>query len=192
MASSHIISAMQAKYPQADFAAYFAFIDACAATPQSGPVHRHHIAPREQFPELAKAATNLISVAVENHKQAHCILAQSCMVFKRRPTPQFIASAKLGGLANKEKGTGYFALGMAAKGGRIAGRLNKEKAIGIFAANQHALGGSISGRNHVIKGTGCHAPGMPAKGGLFGNHARWHVNRGTVKAGCSLCVVGSL
>src|SRR5208282_4350208 len=117
MASSHIISAMQAKYPQADFAAYFAFIIACAATPQPGPAHRHHIAPKEQFPELAKDAVNLIIVTVENHKQAHRLLAQ-CEPKLRIATAQFIAAAHKGGkLAGFKKALAHITPNVIAKRG---------------------------------------------------------------------------
>jgi len=133
---------MQAKYPQADFAAYFAFIIACAATPQPGPAHRHHIAPREQFPELAKDATNLISVTVENHKHAHRLLAQ-CAPELSLVSQAFIDAAIKGGQVGGKIG------------GRVAGRNRKENGTGIFAANYDwQKQGSKNGKQCKAKGTG--------------------------------------
>jgi hypothetical protein len=66
----NIQSIMQAKYPDADLSRYFAFL-----TQATGSDHKHHIAPRSLFPELAKEKANLISLTVEQHVEAHSLLA---------------------------------------------------------------------------------------------------------------------
>src|SRR5271163_4506267 len=65
---------MEAKYPQADFAAYFAFLNRCARRRQAGHLHKHHIAPRALFPKLACDLANLMPLTVANHEKAHQIL----------------------------------------------------------------------------------------------------------------------
>lgn len=101
MVAPHIAEAMRAKYPQADFTRYFAFMEKCATQVQAGETHKHHIAPKEQFPELRRDVANLLPLTVENHWLAHDILGQSEPALAHA-TPQFIAAASTGGrLARK-------------------------------------------------------------------------------------------
>lgn len=88
----HIRAALKAKYPTADFRAYFAFLAACPAQP-AGRAHKHHMAPREQFPEYAKDKTNLIALTIDDHVCAHTVLGQACSVLSWA-NPHFIAAAR--------------------------------------------------------------------------------------------------
>jgi hypothetical protein len=86
--ASHIIAAMKAQYPQANFAAYFAFLGRCRPR---GKTQKHHIAPRSLWPELADDKQNLIPLTVPQHKKAHAILAKQ-IPDASWPCPKFIAA----------------------------------------------------------------------------------------------------
>jgi hypothetical protein len=96
----YIRQAMQKKYPDADFVPYFAFLSAVPNReyrPRADR-HRHHMAPREQFPELdtGMAGPNIKVLTVGEHVQAHRILAKCCPALARsQANPMFIAA--LGG-----------------------------------------------------------------------------------------------
>jgi hypothetical protein len=157
---------LQAKYPAANLAVYFAFIEMCRQfepEPQKRLTHEHHICPRKQFPEYAEGfPENLITLRTHLHMHAHKLLTAAvpelCNITPWIKAGAAVDHAAIGRHA-KENGTGIFAPGMQAKGGRKGGRKHKENSTGIFA------------------------PGMQAKGG----HTRWHVKRGIVNPTCSLC-----
>jgi hypothetical protein len=86
--AQHIAEAMKAKYPQANFAAYFAFLGRCRPR---GKTQKHHIAPRSLWPELADDKQNLIPLTVPQHKKAHAILAKQ-IPDASWPCPKFIAA----------------------------------------------------------------------------------------------------
>src|SRR5208282_1319296 len=86
---------MQVKYPHAIFNRYFAFLAACPVR-VTGKAYRHHIAPREQFPELDKHPDNIIRLSLARHRQAHFILSFA-IPDAAMPTPRFIAAARYGG-----------------------------------------------------------------------------------------------
>jgi hypothetical protein len=65
--------AMGARFPYADFRAYFAFIDTCAG----GGDYRHHVAPKCEFPELEKNWQNIALLSYEDHKEAHRLLSEA-------------------------------------------------------------------------------------------------------------------
>lgn len=179
---------MEAKYPQADFGAYFYVLGQSV-----GSDHKHHIAPRSLFPELADEPDNLKPLSVREHVEAHRMLA--IQIPEANWYPKFIAgnlatSAKggrIGGRIHKKNGTGIFAPEHRGKSGRIT----KEKGIGIFAPGMAAKAGKIGGRIAAENGIGAHAPGMAAKGGRITGrincHNRWHVKRGVVSPTCELC-----
>jgi hypothetical protein len=145
--SDHIRAAMQTKYPYADFAPYFAYLEARPVRRwrHNAGLHRHHIAPREQFPELDGGYTgpNIIVLRVSEHKRAHCILAQA-VPEANWPAPKFVAAAAKGGRKLAALGLGIHAPGVAEKGRRIGGR--------------------IAGRKAAALGLGIHAPGVAEKG----------------------------
>jgi hypothetical protein len=177
---------LQERYATADFELYFRFLDDCCGTrPDSGRTHKHHICPRAQFPEYMKAEWNLITLTVEDHKQAHRLLAVA--------VPDVF-------------GTPAAWIALAAEGGRIGGRICKDKRKGVFAPGAAARGGLIAGctsqQTHKKNGTGCYSREMQAEGGRIGGrskslakkvsavraiHIRWHVNRSIVNPTCSLC-----
>jgi len=128
----YIRAAMQVKYPDANFGRYFAFLTSCPAQP-TGRTHRHHIAPKEQFPEYRRDAANLIPLSVGKHAQAHKILAQCCSALDWI-RPEFIAAAS----RSFELGLGCHAPGMAAKGGRAAGKSPKWQAKNSAAMRRRA------------------------------------------------------
>ena len=172
---------MEAKYPQADFGAYFYVLGQSV-----GSDHKHHIAPRSLFPELADEPDNLKPLSVREHVEAHRMLA--IQIPEANWYPKFIAgnlatSAKggrIGGRIHKKNGTGIFASGMSAKGGRlggkignregkaiggrITGRIHKKNGTGIFAPEHRGKSGRITKE----KGIGIFAPGMAAKAGKIG------------------------
>jgi hypothetical protein len=72
---------MQAKYPAADLSRYFAFLAQAAGTD-----HKHHVAPRAEFPELARAAKNIVPLSYQEHFYAHYLLALAvpeCTAFQQ-------------------------------------------------------------------------------------------------------------
>jgi len=61
---------MQATYPAADLSRYFAFL-----AQATGSDHKHHIAPRAEFPELLAAPENIVPLGYQEHFYAHYLLA---------------------------------------------------------------------------------------------------------------------
>ena len=61
---------MQTKYSAADLRRYFSFL-----VQASGNDHKHHIAPRAEFPELAAVSENIIPLSYQEHFYAHYLLA---------------------------------------------------------------------------------------------------------------------
>jgi hypothetical protein len=149
---------MQAKYPAANLAVYFAFIAGCRQfepEPQKGLTHEHHICPRKQFPEYAEGfPENLITLHTRLHAHAHRLLGSAVPELSRASAAWIAAGIK-----------------NAAKGGHTQGRKHKENGTGIFAPGMQAKGGCEGG----------------IKGARITNHLRWHVNRGIVNLDCSLC-----
>ena len=93
----YIRAAMRAKYPTADFRAYFAFL---ASRPvltyrRKAGLHRHHMAPREQFPELdnGMSGPNIIVLTVADHTKAHALLTKVSPALSW-VRPEFIAAAQ--------------------------------------------------------------------------------------------------
>jgi hypothetical protein len=173
---------MQAKYPAANLAVYFAFIAGCRQfepEPQKGLTHEHHICPRKQFPEYAEGfPENLITLHTRLHAHAHRLLGSAVPELSRASAAWIAAGIKnaaKGGRKTKENRTGIFAPGMASKGA--------------------SKGGLHAQETHKKNGTGCYSREMQAKGGRKGgikgaritNHLRWHVKRGIVNLDCSLC-----
>jgi hypothetical protein len=176
---------MQAKYPAANLAVYFAFIEMCLQfepEPKKGMTHEHHICPRKQFPEYVEEPENLITLYTPLHMHAHRLLGSAVPELSRASAAWIAAAARAGRKGGR-------------KGGRTQGRKNKENGTGICAPGMSAKGGlkggRIAGRKCKENSTGAFAPGMQAKGGIKGartaNHLRWHVKRGIVNPNCSLC-----
>ena len=98
---------LQERYPDADFAVYFRFLDACSGTKsESGRTHDHHICPRKQFPEYAEGfRENLITLTIEDHAFVHKLLEGGCGI-KSPPTAYFEmqrGAAVKGGLSHRGK-----------------------------------------------------------------------------------------
>jgi hypothetical protein len=71
---------MQATYPAADLSRYFAFL-----AQATGSDHKHHVAPQAEFPELARAAKNIVPLSYQEHFYAHYLLALAvpeCVTFQ--------------------------------------------------------------------------------------------------------------
>ena len=194
---AHIRAAMQAKYPDADFTDYFAYLEARPALTwkPGGRLHRHHIAPREQFPELNDGMTgaNIIVLRLSDHKRAHAILAQAIPAASW-PPPNFIAAAaragRISGRKQAKLGLGAFAPEHRGKAGRKCAKLG----LGVFAPEHKGKGG----RACAALGAGVHMPGMAAKGGAkaaklhLGIHARTprQMSIDGRKAGCTTLAQG--
>jgi hypothetical protein len=73
------------------------------------------------------------------------------------------------------------------RGGRNSALKNKAQKTGIFAPTTRATATSLGGKAAKEAGVAIFAPGMQAKGAEYSNHKRWHVRRGIVKPGCTLC-----
>jgi hypothetical protein len=171
---------LQERYPSADFSLYFCHLEACR-TVKGLNTHDHHICPRAQFPEYAEGCPeNLITLAVEDHQQAHRLLAAAHPAFKHKTPDAWIDAASKGGRI----------------GGSITGPKNKELGRGIFALTleQHRGNSSKAGRKNVQSGhldslrTPEHQAVAGRVGGKITAHIRWHVQRNVVKEGCALCL----
>lgn len=69
---------MQAKYSTADLLPYFRFLASQVGTQrEKGRTHDHHIAPRSQFPELENEPSNIITLTVAAHAEAHSLLSEA-------------------------------------------------------------------------------------------------------------------
>ena len=189
---------MKSKYPQAVFDEYFDFIDACSSLMQKGSVHRHHIAPQKQFPELRMDSDNLIVLMIEKHKQAHRLLMQcESTLWWGNPklldaqTSGAIKGGRITGVKFKEQKLGIFAPGMQSLGGRAT----MARRAGIHAPGMAAKGGSVGGRitglAHKVNGTGLFRPGIASQGGKQGSHTRWHTGRNIKSKTCTLCMEGN-
>jgi hypothetical protein len=62
---------MELRFPYADLRAYFEHLDTCAG----GGGHKHHVAPKCEFPELAKDIWNIALLSYGDHREAHRLLS---------------------------------------------------------------------------------------------------------------------
>jgi hypothetical protein len=156
---SEIRQIMQARYPLADFGPYFAFLKTIGSASTIGG-HRHHIAPRKQFPEYKKCAANYAVLSVEQHTAAHRLLAQASPEFRHQPTPQFIAAACRGGsiggrTGGQRKARGAVIMAASSTGFYIKGAASRgrekqiSQKIGMFAEGQQAKAGKVRGRKSI-------------------------------------------
>ena len=77
-----------------------------------------------------------------------------------------------------------------AKAGRIQGKRNVESGFlaRLRTPEMMARAWKAAGKKAVESGQ---LAGIQAKGNLAANHSRWHVKRGVVSSGCSLCILPS-
>ena len=77
---AYLREASAARLPDADFAAYFAFME---SLPQAAAGHRHHVLSRKEFPEFLKDGSNIVIVSPADHFRAHYWLAVCAPVLSR-------------------------------------------------------------------------------------------------------------
>jgi|HubBroStandDraft_1064217.scaffolds.fasta_scaffold00047_19 hypothetical protein len=78
------------EHDEADLSAYFDFVEEhCSETRVTG-WHKHHVAPRAVFPELEHDEDNWCWLTLEDHIEAHRLLAEAvpeCLAYRHaRPT----------------------------------------------------------------------------------------------------------
>jgi hypothetical protein len=101
---------MQKRFPRARFGAYFAFL----AKHRNSGAHRHHIAPRCEFPELAGEKDNLVNLSYEDHVRAHVLLSnavpghggfRAAVLFNQGQTARaFMEASRQGGIMSAKSG----------------------------------------------------------------------------------------
>jgi hypothetical protein len=70
--SNHLREIMTAKLPDANLEPYFSFIE---SLPILKTGDKHHILPKEEFPEQKKDPNNIVHVSSENHFKASGVIA---------------------------------------------------------------------------------------------------------------------
>ena len=193
---------LRERYPRADFSVYFRHLAACR-TVKALNTQEHHICPRKQFPEFIDSPENKIILKTDDHAFAHKLLEALCGI-KSPPTTYFEsardAAAKGGRVSGPRsavkclaRGTGIFATGARAKGGRknvLSGHLAiisaKVRTSEHQAHAAHFAGVAVQ-KIHKKNGTGCFSRAHQAAASAGSNHIRWHVNRNIVSPTCSLC-----
>jgi hypothetical protein len=171
-------SALERRYPFADLDDYLCWLDECRAKKTyQRKTHKHHVAPRAQFPELVDDPDNLIKLTVEQHVHAHDLLSMA--IPDLYVTPSFIranmhiasVAARIGGRAaaavNKRKGTSVYSREIQLKGASAGGKVTGPLRLEVLARYRT--------REHQRKAA------------QIGNHKRYHVRRGRVSPKCGLC-----
>ena len=113
------------RFPDSDLSPYFEFIWSRPVRkyrPGRG-LHRHHIAPRAQFPELEKDPANLITLTVSDHRGAHRLLEPWCPMVSEN----WIKAASKGGKATVLNCTGLFKPGQQSKNGKVGGKVGGKR-----------------------------------------------------------------
>src|SRR5580700_6425113 len=101
---------MRMKYPKVDFKPYFAFLESLPVykPKRNANLHRHHIAPKKQFPKLNEgwSGPNILVLKDKNHWKAHRLLEKACSDFLFNPELINFASeaGKKGGRKGGRKG----------------------------------------------------------------------------------------
>jgi len=70
--ADHLREALAVRFPGEDFTPYFIFLESLPGVTKG---NRHHVLPKEEFPEFAKDPINVVVVSPGNHLRAHYWLA---------------------------------------------------------------------------------------------------------------------
>lgn len=195
---------LETRYPEADFSAYFLFIEACRALPESCEKQEHHICPKKQFPEYRIGCPeNLAMLFPNDHAHAHRLLGAAVpeMIMGtgwiEKQKIAAVLGGKIQGQKHKENKTGVceHKVEWQAKGGRAAGLLKGARKRRSFAhcSAGGKKGGPKGGRTasllHKQRGTGVYSKEFQIMINGKRLHKRWHTNRGITKQNCKWCQI---
>jgi hypothetical protein len=198
---------LKQKFPKANFRRYFDFLEQVVVLVKGG--HRHHILPKNEFPELKNDPRNLVRISPAEHYLAHYLLAiaspefelafflmssyrsaqidrtqlsQFAQIYERGRFKQIQASKETCQKLIKDPRHREWA----SAGGKTGagGRKNVELHGPIIGTRMDRIKGAH--RRNELYGNPA-TQGSRAKGGKRGGHIRWHVKRGIVAPGCELC-----